>query len=343
MPVDNVSENVSRFLYDWLSFTTKLRSDEVGKIIALLGLDGVPWETLYSLHGYKNRLYFQGISIHYDSDNDDQWIWVELSGAGCRSFESFGTGDYDSIFLWIAEEYQYRHLTRLDVAYDDRDDMQVINLSKFWTALEDRYYVSRSGWKREDGSDGSMCVYLGSQKSDHYFRIYDKAVERGLTVAPLDAPDDWQPPHWVRLEMQMRDDVAGRFVLDDRYIGQKLFDALLTSWRFVQEPDGDDTDRRRWPLADWYVSLVDGARSVSYFSRPGVDYNLGRLERSVISSMGCATLCYATLIGSYCFREELEKLRPKMEANPKYKELLRLYDRSAISGGAAALPGGSAR
>ncbi|MBQ1233185.1 MAG: replication initiation factor domain-containing protein, partial [Clostridia bacterium] len=40
-------------------------------------------------------------------------------------------------------------------------------------------------------------IYHGSPKSNMYIRIYDKAAERDL-----------EGIHWIRVEMQMRDEIA---------------------------------------------------------------------------------------------------------------------------------------
>lgn len=82
---------VNKVIYDWVSVTSKIHNPQ--GLIALLGLDheGIVWEQVKGAHGYRDRLYWEKISIHYNG-REDMGIWLEMSGQGCRAFESFGTG-----------------------------------------------------------------------------------------------------------------------------------------------------------------------------------------------------------------------------------------------------------
>ena len=52
-------------LYDWFSMTSKI--DSVDSLIASLDFKTpVKWEESYGFYGYKNRVFFDGISIHYN-------------------------------------------------------------------------------------------------------------------------------------------------------------------------------------------------------------------------------------------------------------------------------------
>ncbi len=86
----NLKENV--VLYDWLSFTSKEHSPD--ELIKALGLSHCPWQELTGMRGYRDRKYFGNISIHYNG-REDMGVWCEMSGQGCRNFESLSqlTGD----------------------------------------------------------------------------------------------------------------------------------------------------------------------------------------------------------------------------------------------------------
>ena len=115
--VSNIAENI--VIYDWLSFTSKQLSPD--QIISALGLSHLPWVETKGSRGYKRKKYYSSINIHYDG-RDDMGVWCEMSGQGCRSFETlsklFLDGDgWVRLFRWITENEC--KLTRLDVAYDD--------------------------------------------------------------------------------------------------------------------------------------------------------------------------------------------------------------------------------
>ena len=81
-------------IYDFLTFTSKIHSQL--SIIDLLGMQDCKFENLKGFYGYRDRLYYNGVSIHYNG-RDDMGVCVELSGQGCRTFETFGNGNYDFI------------------------------------------------------------------------------------------------------------------------------------------------------------------------------------------------------------------------------------------------------
>ena len=111
----DLEENL--ILYDWLSFTAPSWSDPY-LFVKLLGLENCSWETIKGARGYQDRLYFNSISIHYNG-RPDMGIWCEMSGQGCRTFETLSTlpNKWEALFPLLFE--YHLNITRLDVAYDD--------------------------------------------------------------------------------------------------------------------------------------------------------------------------------------------------------------------------------
>ena len=131
---------------------------------------------------------------------------LDMSGQGCRSFEEYGTGDFDGLFRLFQQGEGY-HVTRLDVAFDDHSG--ILDIQRLFRDSDnqdgDQQFVSKFRKSRiekefKDGRPG-ITVYHGSKKSAVLIRIYDKAAERGL-------PED---QHWVRVELQLRDERAEAF------------------------------------------------------------------------------------------------------------------------------------
>lgn len=112
----------NKVIYDWVSVTSKIHSPD--GLIRLLGLDhdGIAWEQVKGAHGYRDRLYWEKISIHYNG-REDMGIWLEMSGQGCRAFESFGSGDYEGLFQEVFSNPGDMHITRLDVVFDDLEGL----------------------------------------------------------------------------------------------------------------------------------------------------------------------------------------------------------------------------
>lgn len=199
----------NKIIYDWVSITSKIHSPD--NFIALLGLnkDSIVWEQVKGAHGYQDRLYWEKISIHYNG-TEDMGIWLEMSGQGCRAFESFGTGNYEALFDEVFDNPDQMNITRLDVAFDDHSGL--LDINQICQDTKAQEYISRfKGWEVIDSDKGSS-VTLGSKSSEILIRIYDKAAERGF----LDGR------HWVRVELQLRRERARSFLLDPRVLVSAL-------------------------------------------------------------------------------------------------------------------------
>lgn len=184
-------------LYDWLSFSCK-RSNPY-YVVDLLGLSDIPWQVIKGVHGYRDRLFFNHISIHFNG-RPDMGVWCEMSGQGCRAFESLSTleGDkWSTLFSMIVSENL--NITRLDVAYDDHTG--TLDIDRLIQDTRNQEYVSKSDyWEITESSKG-QTLQFGSPQSDTLIRIYDKARERHCP----------EGEHWIRCELQLRRDRAIAF------------------------------------------------------------------------------------------------------------------------------------
>lgn len=294
-------------IYDYLSFTTKLHSPD--KVVNLLGLEKINWVEGRGAHGYRERWFFESISIHYDG-REDMGVWCEMTGKGCRAFESYGNGDYEALFELILSETENMNLTRLDAAYDDHDG--ILDIVKLCEDTRKQEFVSRfNDWQVIEGSKGCSVTH-GSMKSDIFLRIYDKAAEQGLEDGS----------HWIRVELQMRRERASAFVGVNGAIGLVFCGVLLNYLRYV-EPDAVDTNRWRWPLKDYWSDLMEDACKIQLYQKPGVDYNPAVLQDYVIRQCGNAIDAYIKICGINMF---LDKLRNRgTMPNQKYISLIEMY------------------
>lgn len=283
-----MSEN--KIIYDWLSFTSKIHSQE--DIIDLLGFKEVTFRIISGAHGYKDRLYFDKVSIHYNG-REDMGVWCELSGQGCRNFETFGHGDYERLFDVIATNDKVMNLTRLDVAYDDFEGL--LDLDLIIKYVQAQYYLSSfREWQITMGSKGNS-ILLGSPKSDILIRIYDKAMERGF--------EDGR--HWVRLEIQMRRKLAENFSNLNMSISEKFFSVLNNYLRFL-EPNENETNKSRWNTAPFWLDFLESLQRISIYEKPGTEYNELNLENYVMKQAGNSIYTYIECFGKDKFFDELK-------------------------------------
>lgn len=297
-----MEENI--ILYDWLSFTAKI--DDPLYVIEVLGLEVCTWETIKGARGYQERLYFNGISIHFHG-RPDMGVWVEISGQGCRAFESLTTlpGKWNELFAQIRDEHM--NITRLDIAYDDHTGM--LDIDRIALDTWHQEYVSKSdSWEVITSSKG-QTVQVGSPSSDVLIRIYDKARERNCPAGE----------HWVRCELQLRRQRAIAFTELEMDIGAAFCGVVMNYLRFV-DPLPGDSNRWRWPIKPYWGDFLCDAERISIFHAPGMEYNMERLENYVIGQAGNAIDAYIKIQGVDKFLHDIET-RPT-QPNPKYERLV---------------------
>ena len=297
-----VAENI--VLYDWLSFTSKNHTPD--ELIDALGLSHVNWTTTKGARGYQDRKYFSCISVHYNG-RPDMGVWVEMSGQGCRTFETLSAVGWEKLFAFIRENGL--KITRLDVAYDDHTG--ILPMTDIVNDTQSGMFVSKSNyWETVLSSKGST-VQIGSPQSRVLIRIYDKAAERGCEPGT----------HWIRCEIQMRDDRAVQFTKIALPIGEAFAGVLLNYLRYI-EPS-DDENRWRWPMTDYWCNLVDDAQRISIYQAPGMEYNVERCKRYVVNQAGNAIDAMIQIYGLEEFGKMIEE-RPVMP-NPKYDLMVKQH------------------
>lgn len=290
-------------IYDALSITSRIH--QVSDFLEILGLRDAPWMTVNGAKGFSYRQYFECISIHHC--RDDGIIWLEMTGQGCRAFESYGTGDYESLFRLVQENPGDMKITRLDIAFDDHSG--ILDIVQLCNDTRRQEYISRfNEWQVIEGSKGCSVTH-GSMKSEIFLRIYDKAAERGLEDGS----------HWIRVELQLRRDRAMRFVQETGDIGSRFCGVLLNYVRYV-EPDGLDSNKWRWSLKGYWQQLVQASSAISLYVKPGTEYNMARMTNYVFEQAGNAIDATIKILGVDTFLEELKAREAK--PNPKYQQII---------------------
>ncbi len=131
--------------------------------------------------------------------------------------------------------------------------------------------------------------------------------------------------HWIRVEMQMRDEIAVGY-LQGIHVGDGIqFRGVLHNYlRYVENP-GDDSNMSRWPMAFYWANLLEAVQRIRCWSAPGVDYTIFNLERLIIHQMGNALDCYLTIFSVEDLQRELGKRA--IRRSPKYERLKKQHQR----------------
>lgn len=320
-----MSENHNSIIFDWLSFTSL--SDGVDDLKAILGLSHVQWiELERPFNGYTHSIYFNGITIcwgvpqSWGGDFHKDTTYVNMSGSGCRAYESHSSNcDWNSLLALLVSCEDY-HISRLDVSYDDFDNVLDMDIIYHESLQRDHMITTfrRGFWELGIlNAKKERTVYFGSKKSNLMFRIYDKKEERNRSDLS----------HWVRWEIQLRDDRACTFVRkyieNDYNIGEVFAGVIYNYLRFV-EPEENDTNNRRWGLQEWYQKFIGNAEKIKLFEKKDEEYNLFKLKQTTAKKFGGATSTYIQAVGVTQAVKDIFKECSKK--NPKYIKLKQELD-----------------
>ena len=316
-------ENKNRILIDWLTFTTRKEN-----LLSIFDVIGISFDNFIELkkgyQGYRKSLYFEGISICYDGSKwvddkgvvHDMGIMVNMSGKGCRAFEDNSKITFKDLFQYIFERFDDFNVTRLDVAFDDFDN--ILDIKQITYDVFNKNYVSRFqnvsiDWSRKSNIEG-YTIYFGSERSDLMYRMYDKKAEQKIIDESM---------HWVRFEMQCRNTHAETFIellssgID---ISEIFFNVLNNQLRFVT-PSETDSNRRRWATAPYWVKFLKYKGVISLYKEPGYEYDDDNAVNYLNTYSGALyTLC--SLYGIEFLLHFLKK-RSHYKFNPKYETFLK--------------------
>ena len=221
MPVTSMIKQTLQTSIDWLEFTIfQLSYEDVIERILQLKMEDFA-DLSKGKFGYNAQTKWGNgnLFVLFNQVDDEPCInhmgvHVILSGTGCRAYES-RKSLYTLLNVLVALEDQAK-LSRIDLAIDDfKDDL--IKFSRIRRAALKSEFTSR--WNKWDElnsrstGDGKLLgqtMYFGSQTSDIFCRIYDKALEQKRKAKDKDKEI---PEKWTRLEIVYRKERAKMLAL----------------------------------------------------------------------------------------------------------------------------------
>lgn len=254
--------------FDWLEFTVKELTLQC-LIDDILKLKTAEFKALdCGRFGYNSQWKWAegNVFVLFNSGknqepiaNDKMGIHTIITGTGCRVYEQ--SRGIRELLIMVIDQVPESKFTRIDLAIDDHQD-KLINYDRIQSAALNNMFTSR--WSKWDELNSRSCtngaylgrtMYFGSQKSDIFMRIYDKKLERmannGENAENLCA--------WTRLEVVFKKDRAqllAKHLTNGDDIGLVLRETLNNYIRFLDNPKKSDTNKARWPTADWWQELL---------------------------------------------------------------------------------------
>jgi len=291
--VQNTSRSALRACVDWVQVTFKSVHD-LQAIYEILGMREGDFEDCPTgIYGYKCQRRAGHISILYDG-GPDMGIHVQMTGQGCREFETYGKKDWRQFFMdCLANDGVF---TRLDGAIDDiatTGQQPYFTLNMLYRKV--REGAVRSRFKRgkfvqslllEDGTSLGETLYFGRESSDIQIRFYEKDFERMDAGKQLEA----DIVAWNRAEIQCRRDRAqalALYLVNNEDIGRVLAGALRNYIVFCVKQR--DTNKARWPVCKWWEDFLGDAEKLKLtMIAPDrtVEKVMRWIEKSVAPSLG---------------------------------------------------------
>lgn len=233
---------------DYVTFVWDTKT--VSEAIHALGLSASTWTTKAGHHPYAHIQRAGNISIAYDN-YDERGVFVTLTSQGCREFENNSSIGWTDLFGIIRGGEG--HMTRLDIAFDDRTgllDMQQMKHDR--DAANYRSLLSYTAEHRSHKENiMGMSLYFGAKGSNTNIRIYDKDAEQGGLGT-----------HWIRVELQLRDAYADTVVKSGLSI-PCIFSSVLKKYLVFLQPNPTDSNKCRWPVAPYWNTLLEGAQTLT--------------------------------------------------------------------------------
>jgi phage replication initiation protein len=298
-------------------------------------------------HFYTQSKHCGGITIYHEGREEGMGICVQLSGAGCR--------EYESMPGFVSWEWQFEHwlkveglhFTRIDAALDDFSGL--VTMERVKAAAIAGHYVCRSGWDiLETGQGGGFSdlpldlrtsqkrgasrhgctVNFGSRTSSAMMRFYDKAAERQAKGCAIEG-------EWVRAEYEAHDeraDLLAALFAQVSTPGAPEVAGVMRAFIDFKEPSETDTNRRRWGSAWWWQEFLSNWEKIRLVLAPLVQtYQTIRAwaERQLAPSL--AVLYEASGDGRKMITELLRGGRDRWK--DKHRRIVRQEKQRLSSGG----------
>lgn len=312
-------------LYDWLTFSNLAWTYD--DAVDFLNLRGDGWVMgLASRYRYAERAQLNGIHIHFTPESlagkYNAGVCVELSGQGCRAFETFSGMTMQQLCDRVRG--LGLNVSRLDVAYDDFSglidiDKMAVQAKKFYftSRLQVRKIVDES--KISESEIAGVTVSHGSRESRIFIRCYDKKYERSR----------FDLDHWVRLEIMFRDENAVGFLDAQGGIGEK-WAGVLRNYLMYRDPS-EDSNKRRWEVSGWWSELLGNAEALKVSSKKDLEYNISKYRDFVYKHMQRTFFTMMQIDGPYMFFEMMLRGMSEDGLNDYQREMIRRYKHSDSS------------
>jgi len=278
-----------RCTLDWLEFSSDSISPSYDLIPFITSDDYVESVGAY---GYRRGLRCGHVAILCDGSEGMGTHYV-ISGQGCRELEARGLRDWSGYLRYLIDAGA--RITRLDVALDDDAGLLTVDRLRAAVVAGEVTRLSRR-WRYVEDDLGGQTLYLGSRESDVSLCCYDKTAERQASAggAVGSGSTGVVGCRVTRLELRTRHERAHALAvrLSESQAWGVLVAGVIRAYCEVRQPTAD-TNRRRWPVADWWLQFLGAVERVRLTLAPAmrtVETVRSWIARQVAPSLALVTI-----------------------------------------------------
>lgn len=257
-----------RACVDWVQVTFK-NIYEKQQIYDILQMENVQFvEQEKSLYLYRKQFKCGNIRVLTDGFDPGMGIHVQMSGQGCREYETFHTNGWDKFFQRVFAAGG--EFSRVDVAIDDiaiDGQKPYFRINTIQRKRKEGCIVSRirkgrhmESFDVNSGAGLGETIYFGKGSSDIQIRMYEKDFERLAAGKQVEE----NIVAWNRIEVQSRHERAqalGLYLAINDDILPIVQGVLKQDLSFRVKNDSD-SNKRRWPECKWWVEFLDDAEKL---------------------------------------------------------------------------------
>ncbi|MBT2652766.1 replication initiation factor domain-containing protein [Oceanobacillus sp. ISL-73] len=277
-------------------------------------------------YGYVGTYQLDNIKVFYSHGLDNRGILVEMSGKGCRQFESFLEARKKTWYDFFQDCIDHQgKFPRLDVAIDDRktyfDIPMALEKVKNGEAIS-RFRKSdyNGSLNIEDGGYLGTTIYFGSKQSEVYLCFYQKNYEQAHKYHT----DVEEYGEWNRYELRIKNDRAHKAILEMLKTKNLLVIAkgIMNNYlRFVEKENSEE--RRHWKTSLFWKEFIGDVGKLKLYTDPSEDFY--QKSKEWYLKYGIRTHKMIKMVDDTLGTTDLDDAVFKSELTPKQEHMLMVH------------------
>lgn len=327
--VKEKEENVEKPLtsmVDYIRVTFKTHDvDHIIENILHLNKDFMT-EKPNGFYGYVGTFELDFIKVFYSPPGDNRGILIELSGQGCRQFESFLDCRKKTWFDFFQDCIQNGgSFTRLDLAIDDKKTY--FSIPELLKKAQKGECISRfrksdfnGSFDLSDGVTGGTTIYFGSKKSEAYLCFYEKNYEQSEKYnIPLEELGDWN-----RYELRLKSERAQAAIDALMKTKDLTLVAMQIINNYVRFVDADEeVTREHWKTSLFWSEFIGDVGKLQLYMKPQRDFY--QKTRNWLKNSCSPTMKMVLEVDQHLGRNDLSDMIMEAELSDKQEKMMDVF------------------